>query len=130
MEWYTVSWTERVYAELARRATEHLQQGERVIIDANFRQEAQRRLFLELAVRWGVPALMLHCQASDDVVRERLRHRQGDASDADWDVYQELAPTWEPFSNATQRQVVTLNADAPPGDVVEQAMRALHSQSA
>ena len=48
-DFYTVEWNERVYSELARRAAEKLEQGERVIIDANFRKEVQRSMFLDLA---------------------------------------------------------------------------------
>jgi aminoglycoside phosphotransferase family enzyme/predicted kinase len=128
-EYYTPEWSQRVYAELARRMVGRLEQGERVVIDANFRQEGQRRMFLDLAIQWGVPALMLHCQASDDVVRERLRQRQGDASDADWNVYQQLAATWEPIGAATRRDLATLDANQALEGVVEQAMRALEASA-
>jgi uncharacterized protein len=124
-ELYTAPWSERVYAELARRTAERLEHGERVIVDANFRHEAQRRMFLDLAVTWGVPALILHCQASADVVRERLGRRHGDASDADWKVHQRLATTWEAPGHATLRNLATLDANQLLDEVVEQALRRL-----
>jgi uncharacterized protein len=126
---YGAEWSDRVYEELARRTALHLEQGQRVIIDANFRHESQRRLFLDLAVRWGVPALALHCAASDEVVRQRLRRRKGNASDADWNVYRQLAATWGPFGEATRRHVVTLDADRSPEQVVEQALQALEGSA-
>ena len=50
---YAAEWTERTYVECLRRAEGLLFEGKRVLVDANFRQEAQRRAFLEAASRWG-----------------------------------------------------------------------------
>ena len=52
---YTAEWTKRTYAECLRRAEELLYSGERVLVDANFREENQRRMFLDSALRCGVP---------------------------------------------------------------------------
>jgi len=95
---YTDAWTERTYVELLRRAEAMLWQGQRVCIDANFRDDARRQVFLDSALRWGVPFLFIHCQAGDEATRARLQARTGDASDADWRIYQELARTWQPIS--------------------------------
>src|SRR5262249_27518035 len=61
---YAPEWTERTYAECLRRAEARLFEGERVLVDASFRFEANRRQFLEAAVRWGVSAVFLLCQTS------------------------------------------------------------------
>ena len=66
-----------------------------MLIDASFREESRRRLFLDAARRWGVAGCMLLCRADADVVRRRLAHRRGDASDAGWAIYQEAARRWE-----------------------------------
>src|SRR5262249_45621522 len=60
---YAPDWTERTYAECLRRAGDLLFEGRRVLIDANFRKESERHPFLESAVRWGVPVIVLHCLA-------------------------------------------------------------------
>ncbi len=46
-------------------------------------------------VRWGVLAGILVCQAEPETVCDRLKNRRGDASDADWTVYLQLATHWE-----------------------------------
>ena len=46
---YAPEWTERTYAECLRRAEALLFEGERVLVDASFREEAKRRPFLEAA---------------------------------------------------------------------------------
>jgi predicted kinase len=92
---YAAGWVERTYAECLRRAEGLLFEGERVLVDASFREEAQRRAFLEAAARWGVPGLFLLCQAEPGVVRERPAGRRDDASDADWSIHLKSAEAWE-----------------------------------
>jgi aminoglycoside phosphotransferase family enzyme/predicted kinase len=123
-EFYTAEWTERTYAECLRRAADALFEGGRVLIDATFGQESQRRRFLDAAVQWGVPALGLLCRAEPATVRERLARRRDDVSDADWSVHAQAAARWE--EPAVRRFWHTIATDGPPEDAVEQALRALH----
>jgi aminoglycoside phosphotransferase family enzyme/predicted kinase len=99
---YTPESTERTYAECLRRAEAALFEGRRVLVDATFRWERWRQAFLAAARRWGVPTGMILCQADPDTVRQRLRSRTADASDADWPVYQQLAREWEEVGPATR----------------------------
>jgi predicted kinase len=46
---YTPAWTERTYAECLVRAEKLLFEGNRVVVDASFGEEAQRRAFLGAA---------------------------------------------------------------------------------
>jgi aminoglycoside phosphotransferase family enzyme/predicted kinase len=110
---YTEAWTERTYSELLRRAEELLWKGERVIVDANYRQDVWRVRFLGAARTWGVPCVFLHCHAAPDVLRQRLQTRTGDVSDADWKVYQELEASWQPSSPPIER--VAFTVDTTPG---------------
>ncbi len=100
---YDAAWTERTYHEIERRATALLVQGGRVLVDASFRSDSRRRCFFELAQRLGVPVLLLECRADPAVVRQRLKERRGDASDADWAIHQLAAGEWEAPSLAVQR---------------------------
>jgi predicted kinase len=107
---YAPAWTERTYAECLRRAEGLLFEGRRVLVDASFRTEASRRLFLESAARWGVPARLLLCHAGPEVVRGRLEHRRDDASDADWEIYLQAAARWEepgPLTRPVTREIAT-----------------------
>ena len=109
-ELYSSEWSERTYAECLRRAEALLEQGGRVLVDANFREERRCRLFLDAATRWGVPGLMLLCRANADTVRQRLEGRREDASDADWQVYRMAAMAWEepgPITASALREVRT-----------------------
>jgi aminoglycoside phosphotransferase family enzyme/predicted kinase len=122
---YSADWTERTYGECLRRAEGFLFEGKRVLIDASFRAEAQRRTFHETAKRWGVPALFLLCQAGSDAIRERLARRRGDASDADWSVHLKLAESWEKPEPSTQSILRTIATGASVDQALGQALEAL-----
>jgi aminoglycoside phosphotransferase family enzyme/predicted kinase len=94
---YTDAWTERTYAELLKRCEQLLWQGQRVVIDANFRDDRRRQPFFDTARRWAIPLLFIHCQVTPEVTRARLQARRHDASDADWRIYELLAQTWQPL---------------------------------
>jgi aminoglycoside phosphotransferase family enzyme/predicted kinase len=122
---YSAQSTQRTYAECLRRAEEHLFDGRRVIVDANFRKESQRQPFLDAAVRWGVPAVFLVCEAGPETVRERLAARRGDASDADWEVFSRLAGEWEEPGPEAGRVLRRVPTDGPPQGTLRQACEIL-----
>jgi aminoglycoside phosphotransferase family enzyme/predicted kinase len=115
---YTQSWTERTYAECLRRAEKLLFEGQRVLVDATFRDEGMRRTFVQSALRRGVPAVLLLCQAEPEIVRERLENRRGDASDADWNIHLQAALHWEEPTAATRRHLRSVRT----GDRLEAAL--------
>lgn len=107
---YTPEWDERCYAECLRRAEGLIFEGKRVIVDASFREEARRRRFLDAAVRWGITGCLLLCRSDPEVARKRLAGRLGDASDADWTIYEAAARRWEepsPSTRAVTREIAT-----------------------
>jgi hypothetical protein len=125
---YTPEWNERTYGECLRRAEELLFAGERVVVDASFREEARRRAFLDAAARWRVPAMLLICQADAEVIRQRLAARRGDASDADWAVYLQAAQAWQTPGPATRPAAITIDSGGTPQQAVEQALLALRAR--
>jgi len=125
---YTPEWTERTYSECLRRAEALLFEGQRVVVDASFVAESNRRRFLDLAARSGVPGVLLLCHADPSIVRTRLESRHDDASDAGWSTYLEAARHWEepgPDTRGTVR-IIDTGADAPV--VLARALEVLHEQ--
>jgi predicted kinase len=119
--------TERTYAECRQRAGNLLFEGERVIVDANFREEKQRTEFFDLAQRMGVPVVFLHCQCGSDSIRQRLQARRGDVSDADWTVYQRLAAQWEELAPQSLRYIEEIDASKCEQEVLSQALSVLRN---
>jgi aminoglycoside phosphotransferase family enzyme/predicted kinase len=122
---YTLEWNERTYAECLRRAEELLFEGQRVIVDASFREDASRAAFLEAARRWRVPCQFLVCQAAPQAIRARLAARTRDVSDADWTVYQQAAAAWEDLSPATHGFAHTVPSDGTPQQTLAAAVAVL-----
>ena len=115
---YAPAWTERTYAECLCQTEKLLFEGQRVIVDASFGKEMNRLSFIEAAARLGVPVLLIICEANPEVVRQRLEYRQGDASDADWSIYQKAAGRWEGMGPATRN----VFRDIPTGGTKDQAL--------
>jgi uncharacterized protein len=119
---YTPDWDKRVYRECLRRAETLLWEGQRVIVDASFRKEEYRRLFLDAAVRWGVPGWLLLCEAPMAVLQQRVGQRQGDASDADAGICATAAARWEAVSGTTQRNTFVLGTEKSVSVVTMEAL--------
>ena len=81
----------RVYREMFARAREILQGGKPVCLDASFLDRTQREEALDLARETGANLLAIVCHCNEAVVAKRLHRRSvegGDASDADYAIYQ------------------------------------------
>jgi aminoglycoside phosphotransferase family enzyme/predicted kinase len=122
---YTPDWNEHTYAECRRMAEQLLFEGKRVLVDATFREERQRQAFLETAVHFGVPGYFLVCRAPAETVRQRLEERRGDASDADWAVYLQIAESWEEVGAATQRALLEVSTERNPAQSLSGALAML-----
>lgn len=118
VELYSPVRTDRTYAECLRRATARLVAGGRVIVDATFRDDRRRVEFLAAATGLGVPGVLLICEAPPEVAKARLAARRGDASDADWAVYQRAAAEWDCPSPGVRRVAHAVNGSAAAIEVL------------
>lgn len=92
---YSEEWTKKVYEKMVERAKELIQKGKRVVLDATFLEEGQRKL-----VRDQFPsALFLLAQAQEEEIIRRLKTRK-DISDADVEVYFRQKEKFSPPSYA------------------------------
>lgn len=122
---YDPVWSERTYREMLTRAERLWWNGERVLVDANFREDGQRQLFLDAAKRWCIPTLFLHCQTDAALVRQRLQARRDDVSDADWNTYQQLAGRWQPWRTTPDTTLIAIDTSGTPAVVAEQVIQKL-----
>ena len=70
------------YASLLARARRLLAEGWSVLVDAAFLRAAERAAFAALAAEQGVPFHILACEASAEVLRQRISERQAHGADA------------------------------------------------
>ncbi len=113
---YTPLWTARTYARCLSLARTALLDGERVVVDANFKSADQRATFFALARELGVPVQFFVCEAEPAAIEDRLSRRTGDPSDADADVYRNARAAWEPV--ALELDAAVIDTSGPPESAV------------
>lgn len=124
---YTPEWTARTYEACLERVRRELFRGERVLVDASFRDDGWRRTFLETGLAHGVPTGFLRCETSPETARERLHSRVGGPSDADWAVHVEARARWEPPSSLSRRHETVLSTEGDPETVTRRALACLEA---
>lgn len=113
---YDRAFTERVYAEVLRRADVVLASGRPVIVDASFRSAAERAHARDLARRRGVPVRFVECVVHPDVARSRLRarERQESVSDGRLDIFDAFVARFEPLREISEAERVVVDTTAGP----------------
>lgn len=110
---YSDEATARTYAKLRDDAKIMLAAGWSVIVDAACLKRAERRDFRELAAALGCGFRILHCDAPEAELRQRLRQRSNDASEATEAVLDKQLAWFEPL-DADERAVCITSVSANP----------------
>ena len=88
---------------------------------------------IALAEKLAVPTLFVECHASDDVVRQRLSHRQSagqDPSDARWEVYLDQKRRFEKVTEIPAQEHVVLDTQKPIDELLAQVKQAVYARFA
>jgi hypothetical protein len=116
----------RLYSVAASRATQQrlrelaataLQAGYPVVLDATFLAREDRQRARELAVDCGAQFVVIDFRARVETLRERVRQRQGDASEADLAVLEQQLAHATPLAPEELPEVIVFDAEAPLDDV-------------
>jgi predicted kinase len=94
---YTDEEERTVYRELFERARETVADGRPVVLDGTFHREEYRERATVLARALEVDAEMVTVECDTDVVRRRIRAREDDESDADFEVHCMFEETFDPI---------------------------------
>ena len=108
---YSEDATHTTYVRLAELAAAVLAAGFSVIIDAAFLQAWQRQSFRQLAADSDVPYIILDVFASADSLRERIRQRSGDVSDADLRVLEHQLENTAPLEDSERDHIVPVDTE-------------------
>lgn len=120
---YSTAETDAVYRAVRDRADAVLAGDDHVVLDGTYRERAFREPAYELAGEHDVDCVVLKVEADDDVVRERIRKREDDASDADVSIYEHYR---DQFDSIQVDHVVVDNSGSIP-ETKEQVERALQT---
>jgi len=110
-EHYSASFSQRVYAELGRRAAARICSHGRVIVDATFRSRQNREAFAG-AFKGAAPILFVECCAPLDVLLARAEARDRDPariSDANAEIVASQHSQWQPLDEVQSHQRVVID---------------------
>ncbi len=119
-EGYGIRVTAATYAEAIDRAQALLRRGQSVLLDASWSDATHREVAADVADATHSDLVELRCAAPSGVARTRVQQRIDDASDANADVHDAMAKTFDRWPTAH-----VLDGDRPPDEVVAAAMKAM-----
>lgn len=108
---YAPGMTEKVYAELNRRAEVVVRSGRPVVLDASFRKRGYREQARALAQRLGVPFVLVECRTDPEVCRARLeeRARSASVSDGRLEIFDDFVAAWETIDELPVQEHLVLD---------------------
>lgn len=110
---YTHRMSEKTYTRLIELGGMLASQGFSIILDAKFDRLAWRQKAIALAKAHQIPLSIVHCTAPLEILKERLRDRAQDISDATPNLLEQQRATAEPFTEVEQDFVTTIDTTAP-----------------
>ena len=118
---YDPAFTDRVYAEMLRRADAVLASGRSVVLDASFRSAGQRAAAQRLARTRGLPVRFVQCTASPDTCRARLARReaQRSVSDGRLAIFEDFVARFEPFQELPPSECLIVDTSASVASAIE-----------
>lgn len=124
---YAPAFTEKVYAEVLRRARVVWQSGRPVVIDASFRTRAHRKAIEAAARDAGHSFLFLECRADPELCRDRLRRRDlaPSVSDGRESMFEEFLAAWEPADEMHPAEYAVLDTSCPIEETLAGVLRLL-----
>jgi aminoglycoside phosphotransferase family enzyme/predicted kinase len=125
---YSAAMTKRTYDHLLTSAQGEVQKGHGVILDATFSRREHRDLLAKRFGKQGIPWRVIEAQASNAVVRQRLRAREarpGEVSDARLEDFAKLTGLYEAPVEVSSQQGVKVRTNGPLDLVVTKALKSL-----
>jgi hypothetical protein len=78
---YNLELTRQLYCTLVDKAVTNAREGRKVIVDATYLKANQRKHFYDACIAHGMNPFFVHCFASEDTLRERIRKRMAEGTD-------------------------------------------------
>ena len=108
---YSAQATQKTYEKLTELASQIINAGYSVIIDATFLQFERRQTFQQLAKHLSVPYLIIETTAAEKVLRQRIVARKNDISDANLAVLEQQINNWQALHKNEINHAVIINTE-------------------
>ncbi len=121
---YSATATSLVYAKMLVLASEELEAGRSVILDATYRQSSRRGDVLELARNRHVSVIFVECRCDEEEIERRLRKREEDPglSDARIEHWQKIKETADDFDDIPEEMHIPLQTQGPLDQCLEEVL--------
>lgn len=110
---YSEATNRKTYHRLAELSQQLLQSGLGVIVDAACLREHERALLGSVAENLALPFALIHCEAPEEMRRQWIRARTGDASEADEALLEQQKDWEEPLSDDEKTHTIHIRTDEP-----------------
>lgn len=121
---YTKAEERAVYTELLARAAETIRSERPVVLDGTFYDATYRDQAEEVADECDTRMRMVHVRCEECVVEERIRAREGDESDATFEIHQRFREKFDPI----ERDHVTVDNSGQKSKSLDRIRSAFHPQ--
>jgi len=117
---YSRESTQHTYSELFRRASEQLEKGRTVVLDASFMKRSDRLAARQLAVKYNASFLAMECIAAEEIIRKRLeeRSRAASVSDGRWEIFADIKKAFDPVSELAPGEHLILDTASSSGNII------------
>ena len=125
---YSEAMTEKTYETLFQHAEKGVKEGRSVILDATFSRRLHRDRLREQLKPLGSPYCFIETWASDEVLKARLKSREGKAdevSDARFENFAALSQSYEPPHELNPLQFLLIQTKGPKEETVIEALKGL-----
>lgn len=124
---YSLEFSQKTYAELTRRALEHLKEGKSVVIEGGFPTHKERTLPLAELGRSGIEArvVFISCEASKATLIQRLqnRERQGEqVADGRVEILESQLASFEPLPVGIEAPLLRVWTERPLASQIERIL--------
>ena len=121
---YNPELTRQIYCTLLDKALSSAREGRKVIVDATYLKANQREYFHDACIAQGLNPFFVHCFASEDTLRDRIRKRMEggkDISDAHPGVLEHQLKLLEESDELPSFRVLRINTE----DAIDNIVNAL-----
>ncbi len=126
---YANDMSRRTYDKAFDLAEKILRRGKPAIIDASFRNRADRALAVDLADKLQIPFYVIECTCPDDIVKMRLekrRQEQDNPSDGRWEILQEQKKYYEPVDEIPAENYFKIDTSDNPEILRQNIVRSIN----
>ncbi len=125
---YSPDFSRLTYEKLREEAQGRLEMGEPVILDASYKNRAERLALLKMAQDISVPYCFILCHCPEQETRARLERRAKDrtaVSDGRWEIYLRQVETFDQPDEIPAGHLLEVATDQPIDTVVADILEAL-----